>query len=394
MIKGEKMEVVRGAKYRLYPNSKQKSLLHNLLGSTRFIYNLFLGKIQESYFGTSINKKTGEFVPKIPSEFDLSKALTLLKSEYPFLYSVPNDFLQAESKNLSSAYKKFFANGGYPNFKSRKDKHQSINFYAGSRAKFDSEYIYLPVASGSSFQKEDFKIKYKKHKTNFSPRGKITGYIISKDNLDNYWISFTFKTESRKLKSKRKSVGIDLGIKDFIILSDGTKFKNDNLLKKNQTKLKRKQRELSRKKRGSNNYKKQNLKLSKLHRKVQNQRQYRNHYISKKLIDIYSFIGLESLSVLQIMSKENKGMKGLRNAVSNASWFDFCSKLKYKMAESQGHLIQIDRYFPSTKLCFNCGTIRDIDLSERIYTCECGYQEDRDINAAKNILAEAKRLAS
>ena len=388
------MEIIRSAKYRLYPTAKQKSLLHNLFGSTRFIYNMFLGKIQESYFGTSINKKTGELVPKIPSEFDLSKALTLFKSEYPFLYTVPNMFLQAESKNLSSAYKKFFAKGGYPKFKSRKDKHQSINCYQGVNAKFDSEYIYLPVASGSSFLKEDFKIKYKKHKTNFSTKDKITGYTISKDNLDRYWISFTFKTESRKFKNRRKSTGIDLGLKDFIILSDGTKFKNDNLLKKSQTKLKRKQRELSRKKRGSNNYKKCNLRLSKLHDKIKNQRQCRNHSVSKKLIDIYSFIGLESLSVLQMMSKENKNNKYLRNAISNASWFDFCSKLGYKMAESQGHLIQIDRYFPSTKLCFNCGTTRDIDLSERIYTCECGYNEDRDINAAKNILAEAKRLAN
>ena len=387
------MEIVRSAKYRLYSSAKQKSLLHNLFGSTRFTFNLFLGKIQESYFGTSLNKKTGELVPRIPTEFDLSKALTLFKQEHPFLYSVPNMFLQAESKNLSSGFKKFFAKGGYPKFKSRKDKHQNINCYQGGR--FDDNYIYLPVSRFSdTFQKEDFKIKYKKHKTNFSPKDKITGYTISKDNLDKYWISFTFKTESRTFKKKNKSVGIDLGIKDFIILSDGTKFPNDNLLKKTQTKLKRKQRELSRKKKGSKNYKKQNIKLAKLHRKVQNQRQYRNHSISKKLIDIYDFIGLESLSVLQMISKENKGMKGLRNAISNASWFDFSSKLKYKMAESQGHFIQIDRYFPSTKLCFNCGSIRDIDLSERIYTCECGYVEDRDINAAKNILAEAKNIAN
>ena len=386
------MEIVRSAKYRLYPSAKQKSLLHNLFGSTRFTFNLFLCKIQESYFGTSLNKKTGELVPRIPTEFDLSKVLTLFKQEHPFLYSVPNMFLQAESKNLSSGFKKFFAKGGYPKFKSRKDKHQNINCYQGGR--FDDNYIYLPVSRFSdTFQKEDFKIKYKKHKTNFSPKDKITGYTISKDNLDKYWISFTFKIESRTFKKKRKSVGIDLGIKDFIILSDGTKFPNDNLLKKTQTKLKRKQRELSRKKKGSKNYKKQNIKLAKLHRKVQNQRQHRNHSISKKLIDIYNFIGLESLSVLQMISKENKGMKGLRNAISNASWFDFSSKLKYKMAESQGHFIQIDRYFPSTKLCFNCGSIRDIDLSERVYTCECGYIEDRDINAAKNILAEAKNIA-
>ena len=386
------MEIIRSAKYILYLTAKQKSLLHNLFGSTRFTYNLFLGKIQESYFGKSLNKKTGEFLPKTPSEFDLSKALTSFKSEYPFLYTVPNMFLQAESKNLSSAYKKFFSGGGYPKFRSRKDKHKSINCYQGMNAKFDSEYIYLPVASGSSFLKEDFKIKYKKHKTNFSPKDKITGYTISKDNLDKYWISFTFKTKSRKFKKKRKSTGIDLGLKDFIILSDGTKFPNDNLLKKNQDKLKRKQRELSRKKKVSKNYKKQNLKLAKLHNKIKNQRHHRNHSVSKKLIDIYDFIGLESLSVLQMTSKEHKNSKGMKNAISNASWYDFGSKLKYKMAES--HLIQIDRYFPSTKLCFNCGTIRDIDLSERIYTCECGYREDRDINAAKNILAEAKKLAS
>ena len=95
-------------------------------------------------------------------------------------------FLQAESKNLAFAYKKFFAKGGYLNFKSRKDKHQSINCYQGMNVKFDSEYIYLPVAHSSSFLKEDFKIKYKKHKTNFSLEDKITGYTISKDNLDNY----------------------------------------------------------------------------------------------------------------------------------------------------------------------------------------------------------------
>ena len=123
------MEIIRSAKYRLYPSAKQKSLLHNLFGSTRFTYNLFLGKIQESYLGTSLNKKTGEFIPRIPSEFDLSKALTRFKQDYPFLYCVPNMFLQAESKNLSSAYKKFFAKGGYPKFKSRKDKFQSINCY-------------------------------------------------------------------------------------------------------------------------------------------------------------------------------------------------------------------------------------------------------------------------
>jgi putative transposase len=388
------MEIIRSAKYRLYPSAKQKSLLHNLFGSTRFTFNLFLGKIQESYFGTSLNKKTGEFIHRIPSEFDLSKALTLFKQEHPFLYCVPNMFLQAESKNLSSAYKKFFAGGGHPKFKSRKDKHQSINCYQGMNAKFDSEYIYLPKAHGTSFNKEDFKIKYKKHNTNFSPKEKITGYTISKDNLNQYWISFTFKTESRTFKKKRNQIGVDLGIKDFIILSDGTKFPNDNLLKKSKNKLKRTQRSLSRKKKGSKNHKKQTLKLARIHNKIKNQRQYRNHSVSKKLIDIYDFIGLESLSVLQMISKENKTSKGMRNAISNASWFDFSSKIGYKMVESQGRLIQIDRYFPSTKLCFNCGNIRDIDLSERIYTCECGYQEDRDINAAKNILAEAKRIAN
>ncbi len=185
------MEIVRSAKYRLYPTAKQKSLLHNHFGSTRFVFNSVLGMIQESKFGTTLSK-SGKEVSIIPSQTQIVNQVTILKSEYPFLYQTGNDFLQAELNNLYSAFKKFFAKGGYPKFKSRK-QNQSLNLYAGSRAKFDSEYIYLPVPKGTKFDKSDFKIKYKQHKTNYSLPEKITGYTISKDNLNQYWISFTYK---------------------------------------------------------------------------------------------------------------------------------------------------------------------------------------------------------
>ena len=385
------MEIIRSNKYRLYPNAKQKSLLFNLFGSTRFIYNFFLGKIQESHFGTSLNKKTELFVPKIPSEFDLSKYLTEVKQEHNFLYSVPNMFLQAESKNLYSAFKGFFAKGGYPKFKSRK-QNQSLNCYQGANAKFDSKYIYLPKAHGTQFDKSDFKIKYKQHKTNYSLPEKITGYTISKDNLNQYWISFTFKVDiSYSITGTGKQCGIDLGIKDLVITSDGLKIPNDNLIKKSEKKLRTLNRQLSKKKKGSKNRNKARIKVAKFHNKIKNQRSYRNHNISRELVNIYDFIGIETLKVKNMIKNRR-----LSKAISNVALFDLTSKIQYKMAEKQGHLIKIDTWFPSSKTCSNCGSVKaELSLGTRTYECEhCNHIECRDINAAKNILAEAKIIAN
>ncbi len=384
------MEIIRSNKYRLYPNAKQKSLLHNHFGSTRFVFNSVLGMIQESKFGTTVSK-SGKEVSIIPSQTQIVNQVTILKSEYPFLYQTGNDFLQAELNNLYSAFKKFFAKGGYPKFKSRK-QNQSLNLYAGSRAKFDSEYVYLPVPRGTQFDKSDFKIKYKQHKTNYSLPEKITGYTISKDNLNQYWISFTYKVNlPYSISGTGKQCGIDLGIKDLVITSDGLKIPNDNLIKKSEKKLRSLSRQLSKKKKGSKNRNKARIKVAKHHDKIKNQRSYRNHNVSRTLVNIYDFIGIETLKVKNMIKNRR-----LSKALSNVALFDLTSKIQYKMAEKQGHLIKIDTWFPSSKTCSNCGSVKaELSLGTRIYECEhCNYIECRDINAAKNILAEAKRIAN
>ena len=384
------MEIIRSNKYRLYPNAKQKSLLHNHFGSTRFVFNSVLGMIQESKFGTTVSK-SGKEVSIIPSQTQIVNQVTILKSEYPFLYQTGNDFLQAELNNLYSAFKGFFAKGGYPKFKSRK-QNQSLNLYAGSRARFDSEYVYLPVPKGTQFDKSDFKIKYKQHKTNYSLPEKITGYTISKDNLNKYWISFTYKVElPYSVSETGKQCGIDLGIKDLVITSDGLKIPNDNLIKKSEKKLRTLNRQLSKKKKCSKNRNKARIKVAKHHDKIKNQRSYRNHNDSRTLVNIYDFIGIETLKVKNMIKNRR-----LSKAISNVALFDLTSKIQYKMAEKQGHLIKIDTWFPSSKTCSNCGSVKaELSLGTRIYECEhCNYIECRDINAAKNILAEAKRIAN
>lgn len=386
------MEIIRTNKYRLYPNAKQKSLLHNHFGQTRFVFNSVLNMIQECKFGSYINKK-GNKIGSIPSQTVLINQVSELKNKYPFLYQTGNDFLQAELNNLYLGTKGFLKGiYGYPKFKSRKNKEQSINLRAGSRARFDSNYIYLPVPMGTQFDKSDFKIKYKKHSTNYSLPEKITSYTISKDNLDRYWISFTFKIELKyKIKGMNKQCGIDLGIKDLIITSDGLKIPNDNLIKKSELKLSFLQRRLSKKKKGSKNRNKARLKVAKCQDKIKNQRNYRNHNITRLLVNLYDFIGVETLAVKNMIKN-----KSLAKAIANVSWSDIISKIEYKMTEKQGHLIKIDQFYPSSKTCSSCGSVKQEMLLEiRIYECsECSYTEDRDINAAKNILAEAKRIAN
>ena len=388
------MEIIRTNKYRLYPNSKQKSLLHNMFGQTRFVFNSVLGMIQECKFGSYINKR-GNKIGSIPSQTTLINQVTELKKEHLFLYQIGNDFLQAELNNLYLGTKGFLKGiYGYPKFKSRKNKEQSINLRAGSRARFDSNYIYLPVPMGTQFDKSDFKIKYKKHSANYSLPEKITGYTIFKDNLDRYWISFTFKIELKYkikgVKGTNKQCGIDLGIKDLIITSDGLEIPNDNLIKKSELKLSFLQRRLSKKKKGSKNRNKARLKVAKCQDKIKNQRNYRNHNITKSLVNVYDFIGVETLAVKNMIKN-----KSLAKSIANVSWSDIVSKIEYKMTEKQGHLIKIDQFYPSSKTCSNCGSVKqEMPLEIRIYECsECSYTEDRDINAAKNILAEAKRIA-
>ena len=374
---------VRSAKFVLKPNSKQKEILESFFGLSRAIYNISLYNIKNSKFGDyeiQNGKNKGCIVPRIPSEFDLNKSLPKLKDEHSFLSLLPSDYALAVMRNLSRGFNNFYRTFNYPKFKSKKNNIQSFNCYLGSSVKIDGDYIILRKPRSSNYTKDDLKIRFKRHKIKYN-FDKVTGFTISKEN-NKYYISFTFYTEI-ETKETSGSIGIDLGIKDFCICSDGIIFENKRFFEKSLRKLKISQRKLSKKQKGSNNREKARLKVSKLHKKVRNQRNDYQHKVSRELADKYRTICLETLKVKN-MVKNRK----LAKCINDVSWSSFIEKLSYKVAENQGCLVKIDTYFPSSKTCSNCGCIKEeLKLSERTYNCnECGFSIDRDLNASINIL--------
>lgn len=374
---------IRSAKFILKPNSKQKEVLESFFGLSRAIYNISLHNIKNSKFGTyeiQNGKNKGNIVPKIPTEFDLNKSIPKLKEKYDFIKLLPSDYANATMKNLSRGFDNFYRTFNYPKFKSKKNSVQSFNMYVGSRVKIDDNYITLIKPRGSDYTKDDLKIRFKRHniKYNFD---KVTGFTISREN-NKYYVSFSFYTDIES-KETNGSVGIDLGIKNFAICSDGTVYTNQRFLEKSLRKLKINQRKLSKKQKGSNNYEKSRAKLSKKHLKVKNQRNDYQHKVSRELVNKYNIICLETLKVKNMIKNRR-----LAKRISDVSWNSFVSKLEYKVAENQGYLVKIDSYYPSSKTCSNCGCVKDkLSLSERTYHCEeCGFTIDRDLNASINIL--------
>ena len=374
---------IRSAKFILKPTVKQKEILESFFGLSRAIYNISLHNIKNSKFGTyevQNGKNKGNIVPRIPTEFDLNKSLPKLKEEYSFISLLPNDYANAVMKNLSRGFSNFYRTFNYPKFKAKKSNTQSFNMYAGCRIKIDGDYIILIKPRGSSYTNDDLKIRFKRHKIKYE-FDKVNGFTISREN-NKYYISFSFYTDI-KPKETNDAVGIDLGIKDFVICSDGTIYENKKFYEKSLRKLKTHQRSLSRKQKGSNNREKQKLKVSKLHKKVKNQRNDYQHKVSRELSDKFKVICLETLKVKNMVKNRR-----LSKAIQDVSWSSFIEKLSYKVTENQGYLVKIDSYFPSSKTCSNCGCVKEeLKLSERTYHCnECGFTIDRDLNASLNIL--------
>ena len=368
---------IRSAKFVLKPTARQKEILESFFGINRALYNISLYNVKQSKFGT-YELKNGNIVPKIPSEIDLNNSLPKLKEEYSYLALFPADYAQAAMRNLSRGFNNFYKTLNYPKFKAKKSSTQSFNCYKG--AKIDGDYIILAKPRESDYSKDDLKIRFKRHKVKYNFE-KVTNFTISREN-NKYYISFTFYTDIES-KETSESVGIDLGIKDFVICSNGTVYPNMRFYEKSLRKLKISQRRLSKKQKGSKNREKQRIKVSKIHKKVKNQRNDYQHKVSRELTDKHNTICLETLNVKN-MVKNRK----LAKVISDASWSSFITKLEYKIVENQGCIVKIDRFYPSSKTCSNCGCVKDkLLLSERIYHCEeCGITIDRDLNASINIL--------
>ena len=361
--------MLKAFKYRLYPNEEQAEKIDENIGCVRWIYNYALAKKTKAW---QVNKKN-------LSRYDISKDLPILKKqeETKWLKEADSYALIFSLINLDNAYKKFFKeHKGYPKFKSKKKSRQSYTTY--QCIKVDWENQKLTVAKNKS-------IKIKLHRKFEGEARQIT---ISKTPTGKYYASVLVKTKDKE-KKKRKitektTIGIDLGIKTFITISDGRKIDNPRILYRFEKKLAKASKLLSKKIKGSNNRNKQQIKVAKIHEKITDIRKDFLHKLSHELThenQVKSII-IEDLNI-KGMLKNRK----LSKAITNVSWSKFIELLAYKCDWYGVNPLKIGRFEPSSKLCSKCGIINQgLTLADREWTCEnCGTKHDRDINAAINI---------
>ncbi len=363
---------LKAFKFKLVPNKEQQIFITKNLGCCRFLYNQMLEEKQTKY---KSNDKSN----------DKSKCRTekQYKEEFEFLKEVESSSLQQVRIDLQTAYTNFFRRIKQKQqtslkFKSRRNpKHSYRIINNNSNIKIKNNYIKLP------------KIGFVKFKKSREITGRIKSVTISKNILNNYYISVLCETKIKKLPELDKDVGIDLGIKEFCITSDNYREPNPKYLNKSELKLKKIQRIYSRRIKGSNRRVKQQKKLFKIHEKIRNQRLDFLHQLSTKLISENQVICLENLTVKN-MVKNHK----LAKSISDCSWSKFVELLKYKANWYGRELVQIGKFFPSSKMCSNCGNIKkELGLEEREYNCSsCGTVIDRDFNAALNILREGLKI--
>ena len=355
-------------KYRIYPNKSQKEYFAKCFGCVRFFYNKSLSDMIEYY------KEHKGFKNITPATY---------KSEFPFLKEVDSLALSNAQLNRNSAYKAFFkGHNRFPKYKSKKnDQSYTTNNQKGSvRLSDDNRYISIPKCK---------RIRIKKHR-NFV--GVIKSATISKTTDDKYYISLLVEVEIKELPKANKSIGLDLGVKDLVITSNGLKYKNHKYLAKSEKKLAKEQRKLSLMEKGSKNRNKQRIKVAKIHKKIENQRNDYLHKLSRHIIDENQIICIEDLKVKN-MTRNSK----LARSINDASWSKFVSMLIYKASWYGRTIVKIPSDYPSSQLCSTCGNKNSItkNLSVRTWTCpNCGMVHDRDINAAINILRKGIEMLS
>ena len=350
--------MIKALKVRLYPNGQQKILLERHFGSCRFVYNHFL-EARTKYYAES--KAQGL------NYFKACKMLTELKKEYPWLYEISNPSLQQSLRKLDNAFTAFFRkNNDYPNSRSKKDNQY---FTVPSGFRVDGNKLIIPKFM------EGMEYRDKK-----AIPGKIKQIVVSRD-VSRYYASIQYETEE-ELPKGNAVIGIDMGIRAFLTASDGLQVEPLNALRKAEKKLKREQGRLSRRKKGSENRKKQIVKVQKIHQRIRDARTDFNHKVSTAIAKHYGTVVIEDLNVSGMVKNHH-----LSKSINDQGWHQFKTMLGYKLGWRKADLITIGRFDPSSKMCSKCGNIKhDLKLSDRIYHCDaCGFKMDRDLNAAKNI---------
>lgn len=355
-------------KFRIFPTKEQEVLLNQHFGHSRWVYNHFLNERKEQY---QSDKKSDNY-------YKQAATLTKLKKEEntKWLKEVNSQTLQFALRSLDTAFLNFFrGNAQFPKFKSRKNKN---TFTIPQFGTLTDNKISIPKF------KEGIKVKLHRE-----VKGKIGKMNITKTPTGKYYVSVFTEQEVKELPKTNKQVGIDLGLKDFVITSDNKKFKNNRYTKKYAKQLKKAQQHLSRKQKGSNGFEKQKLKVAKIHEKIASCRLDTLHKVSHQLVSDYDLISIEDLNV-KGMIKNHK----LSKHIADVSWGNFVTLLQYKCDWYGKELVKVNRFYPSSKTCGDCGWInQELKLSDREWTCNsCGVVHDRDVNASRNILKEGLKI--
>lgn len=349
--------------YRIYPSNTQETTLVKWLGQARFVWNFMLNATQKQY---SLNRT---FI----FGFDMNKLLPELKKQYIWLKEVPSQVLQQKCRDLDQALTGLFRDKhGFPKYKSRHTDTSGIAFPQSCKL---TDKLYLPKMKSGIKVVIDTPLK-----------GNMKSCTVYRNRASQWFASIVVELPEDYYPEPKTHissvVGIDVGLKEFMVTSDGETVDNPRFLKKSLKKLKRAQRHLSRCNKGSNNRNKKRLKLARIHNKIKNQRKDFIKKTANSIAKNYDLICVETLNVKNMVKNHN-----LAQAISDVSWNIFFDELKWQATKVGSHVVQIDQFYASSKTCSRCGHKKDIlTLSERIYECDsCHFSVDRDANAALNI---------